>query len=190
MIFYLGKFLHKKKNTSFFGQYFPKEDIVYPIESVFYPNKTGDSYSFKDLKPILCIEPSKIIGIGKNYKAHVKEFDAKIPDNPIMFLKSPTSIIGPEEKITLPAGIGQVDYEGEIAVVIKKETYKVSEKSALEHALGFSCANDITARELQKKDGQWSRAKGFKTFCPFGPWILPLEFCKNPESDPHSLFNI
>lgn len=181
-MYFLGKFQHKKKNISFYGQYLPKEEIVYPIESIFYPNKTGDSYKFKDLKPLLCVEPSKIIGIGKNYKAHVKEFDAQIPKSPIMFLKSPTSIIGPEEKIVLPPGVGQVDYEGEIAVIIKKEAYKVSEKNALDYILGFSCANDITARELQKKDGQWSRAKGFKTFCPFGPWILPLEFCKNPKN--------
>lgn len=178
-MYYLGKFHHKKKNISFFGQYFPKDDLVFPIESIFYPNKTGEAYSFKDLKPILCINPSKIIGIGKNYKAHIKEFDAQIPKEPIIFLKSPTSIIGPEEKIVLPKNIGQVDYEGEIAVVIKKEAYKVSEKNAFDYILGFSCANDITAREIQKKDGQWSRAKGFLTFCPFGPWILPLEFCKD-----------
>jgi 2-keto-4-pentenoate hydratase/2-oxohepta-3-ene-1,7-dioic acid hydratase in catechol pathway len=174
-MYYLGNFYHKKKNVSFFGQYFPKENIVYPIESIFYPNKTGAAVSFNELKPILCIQPSKIVCIGKNYKDHVKEFDAKVPTEPIIFLKSPTSIIGPEEKIILPKDSNQVDYEGEIAIVIKKECYNVKEKNSLDYILGFTCANDVTSRDLQKKDGQWSRAKGFKTFCPIGPWILPFE---------------
>ena len=105
----------------------------------------------------------------------MKEFDAKVPKEPIVFLKSPTSIIGPEEKIILPKDSSQVDYEGEIAIIIKKECYNIKEKHALDYVLGFTCANDVTARDLQKRDGQWSRAKGFKTFCPIGPWILPFE---------------
>ncbi len=172
---YLGRFQDKKKNISFFGKYFPKENLVYPIESIFHSNITGSPFSFKDLKPILGVSPSKIICVGKNYKAHVKEFDSKIPTEPLLFFKSPTSIIGPEEKIVLPKNTGQVDYEGELALVIGKEAYKIKEKNALDYILGFSCANDVTARELQKKDGQWTRAKGFRTFCPFGPWILPFD---------------
>ncbi len=112
----------------------------------------------------------------------MKEFDAKIPDQPLIFIKSITSIIGPNENIVLPKNIGRVDYEGEIAIVIKKEAYKIKEKDALDYILGFTCANDVTARDLQKKDGQWSRAKGFKTFCPIGPWILPKEFCSKFEN--------
>ena len=176
---YLGKFFHPRKKTTFFGLYDFDENLVYPIESIFYPNKTGEPFNFNQLRPLLCIQPSKIIGIGKNFKAHAKEFNSEIPKEPIVFLKSPDSITGPEEKIILPDGVGQIDYEGEIGVVIKKETYKVSEENALDYVLGYTCGNDVTARDLQKKDGQWARSKSFKTFCPVGPWILPAtEFPK------------
>ncbi|MBI3590417.1 MAG: fumarylacetoacetate hydrolase family protein [Candidatus Melainabacteria bacterium] len=178
-MYYLGKFFHPRKKLAFYGHYDREENLVYPIESIFYPNKTGSPFNFNQLHPLLCIEPRKIIGIGKNYKSHIKEFKSEIPSEPIIFLKSPESIIGPEERIILPNDVGQVDYEGEIAVVIKKEAENVSEEKALDYVLGYTCANDITARELQKKDGQWTRAKGFKTFCPVGPWILPAtEFPK------------
>ena len=176
---YLGKFYHPRKKHSFFGLYDSDENIVFPIESIFYPNKIGDPYNFNQLHPLLCIEPTKIIGIGKNYKSHIKEFNSTVPEEPIIFLKDKNSIIGPEEKILLPEISNQVEYEGEIAVVIKKETENVGEESALDFILGYTCVNDVTARDLQKKDGQWARAKSFKTFCPVGPWILPVsEFPK------------
>ena len=172
---YLGKFSHPRKKLTFYGLYDSDDNLVYPIESIFYPNKTGNPFNFNQLHPLLCITPSKIIGIGKNYKSHVKEFNSDIPSEPVIFLKAPNSIIGPEERIILPNSVGQVDYEGEIAVVIKKETENISEEEAMDYVLGYTCANDVTARDLQKKDGQWVRAKSFKTFCPVGPWILPTE---------------
>lgn len=172
---YLGKFFHPRKKISFYGLFDQGENLVYPIESIFYPNKTGAPYNFNQLHPLLCVEPTKIIGIGKNYKSHIKEFKSTIPTEPVIFLKAPNSIIGPEEKIILPQDVGQVDYEGEIAVVIKKEASNVSEEKALNYVLGYTCGNDVTARELQKKDGQWTRSKSFRTFCPVGPWILPIE---------------
>ena len=172
---YLGKFFHPRKKLTFYGMYDSDENLVYPVESVFFPNKTGESFNFNHLHPLLPVQPSKIIGIGKNYKAHIKEFDSTIPPEPIIFLKSATSIIGPEEKILLPENVGQVEYEGEIAIVIKSEAENISEDEALNYILGYTCANDITARDIQKKDGQWVRAKSFKTFCPIGPWILPAE---------------
>lgn len=171
---YLGKFFHPRKKLSFYGLYDRDENLVYPIESIFYPNKTGESFNFNHLHPLLCVEPSKIIGIGKNYRSHIKEFKSEVPAEPIIFLKAPNSIIGPEDRIVLPNDAGQIDYEGEIAIVIKKEAENVSEEKALDYVLGYTCANDVTARDLQKKDGQWARSKSFKTFCPIGPWILPV----------------
>ncbi len=171
---YIGKFYHPRKKLRFYGLYDRDENLVYPVESIFYPNKTGDPYNFNQLHPLLCIQPSKIIGIGKNYRSHVKEFNSSVPEEPVIFMKSPNSIIGPEDKILLPEGAGQVDFEGEIGIVIKKEIENISEENALDYVLGYTCANDITARELQKKDGQWSRSKSFRTFCPVGPWVLPV----------------
>lgn len=176
---YLGKFFHPRKKLTFYGLYDREENQVYPIESIFYPNKTGNSFNFNQLHPVLFIQPSKIICIGKNYKSHIKEFNSDIPEEPVIFLKAPNSIIGPDEKIILPHGVGRVDYEGEIAIVIKKEAENISEEKALDYILGYTCANDVTARDLQKKDGQWARSKSFKSFCPVGPWILPAsEFPK------------
>lgn len=172
---YLGKFFHPRKKLSFFGLYDSEENLVHPVESIFYPNKTGNPYNFNQLHPLLCISPSKIVGIGKNYRAHVKEMHSEIPTEPIIFLKAPNSIIGPEEKIILPKDIGTVEYEGEIGIVIKKEATNIAEEEAIDYVLGYTCTNDVTARDLQKKDGQWVRAKSFRTFCPVGPWILPAE---------------
>lgn len=172
---YLGKFFHPRKKVAFYGLYNFDENLVYPIESIFFPNITGKPYNFNQLHPVLCVQPSKIIGIGKNYKSHVKEFDSQVPKEPVIFLKGQDSIIGPNEKIILPEGIGKVDFEGEIAVVIGKKAEKVKVEKALDYILGYSPANDVTARDLQKRDGQWARAKSFKSFCPFGPWILPAK---------------
>ena len=176
---YLGKFYHPRKKISFYGLYDLDDNQVYPVESIFYPNKTGSPFNVNQLHPLLCVQPTKIIGIGKNYKSHIKEFNGTVPSEPVIFLKAPNSIIGQEEKIILPNNAGQVDYEGEIAIVIKKEAQNIPEEKALDYVLGYTCANDVTARDLQKKDGQWARSKSFKTFCPIGPWILPAgEFPK------------
>ena len=176
---FLGKFYYSRKKISFYGLYDQGENLVYPIESIFFPNKTGAPVNGNHVEPILCLQPSKIICIGKNYKSHVREFNSEIPKEPIIFLKAPNSIIGPNERIIIPAISELVDYEGEIAIVIKKEAENVPEDKALDYVLGYTCANDVTARDLQKKDGQWARAKSFKTFCPVGPWILPVsEFPK------------
>ncbi|MBI2995320.1 MAG: fumarylacetoacetate hydrolase family protein [Candidatus Melainabacteria bacterium] len=172
---YLGRFFHPRKKLTFYGLYNSNENLVYPVESIFYPNKTGNPFNFNHLHPLLCASPTKIVCIGKNYRSHIKEFKSTIPEEPVIFLKALNSIIGPEEKIILPNESMQVDYEGEIAIVIKKEAEKVSEDKSMDFVLGYTCANDITARDLQKKDGQWARAKSFKTFCPVGPWILPKE---------------
>jgi 2-keto-4-pentenoate hydratase/2-oxohepta-3-ene-1,7-dioic acid hydratase in catechol pathway len=120
------------------------------------------------------VEPSKIVCIGLNYHAHVAASQSadEAPENPLIFLKPPSSVIGPGEKIVQPPPSQRVDYEAELGVVIGKTAKNVSREDAANHIFGFTCVNDVTARDLQKKDGQWSRAKGFDTFCPTGPWIV------------------
>jgi 2-keto-4-pentenoate hydratase/2-oxohepta-3-ene-1,7-dioic acid hydratase in catechol pathway len=113
--------------------------------------------------------PTKIVAVGLNYKSHALELNMAIPANPIIFLKPSTSIISNEEKIIIPPISKQVDYEAELALVIKKECRNIEEKDSLKYVEGFTCLNDVTARDLQKIDGQWTRAKSFDTFCPIGP---------------------
>lgn len=117
------------------------------------------------------VAPSKIVCIGRNYAAHAKELGNEVPKEPLMFFKPPSSIIGPGEAIVLREESEKVEHEGELGVVIGKRCSRVSPADALSYVFGFTCVNDVTARDLQKKDGQWSRAKGFDTFCPVGPWI-------------------
>lgn len=117
------------------------------------------------------VEPSKIICVGRNYAEHAREHGAEVPEMPLLFLKPPSSVIGPNEKIVLPPQSAQVEHEAELAVVIGKRARWVSQEEALGCVFGYTAANDITARDLQRKDGQWTRAKGFDTFCPLGPWI-------------------
>ena len=122
----------------------------------------------KLLAPVL---PSKVVAIGKNYADHVKEMGGDAPVDPVMFLKPSTSVVGPGTPIALPHQSGNVHYEAELAVVIGRLCKDVPVERAHEVVLGYTCANDVTARDLQKSDGQWARAKGFDTFCPIGPWV-------------------
>lgn len=117
-------------------------------------------------------KPSKIICVGLNYKDHAKELNMPLPDEPILFMKPVTALIGPEEDIIYPEMSERVDYEAELAIVIGKKAKDVSKEDALEYIGGFTCLNDVTARDLQKKDGQWTRAKSFDTFCPVGPKVV------------------
>ena len=120
------------------------------------------------LPPVL---PGKIVCVGRNYAAHAAEHDVEVPDIPMIFLKPPSAVIGPEENIILPPQSERVEHEGELAVIIAKETKAISPSEAKPTILGYTVANDVTARDLQRRDGQWTRAKGFDTFCPLGPWI-------------------
>ncbi len=117
--------------------------------------------------------PSKIIGIGQNYRAHAIEMGKGLPEEPLMFLKPRSALISDGAAISRPAGFERVDYEGELGVVIGTRASRVSKEDALKIVLGYTCVNDVTVRDLQKKDGQWARAKGFDTFCPIGPRIVP-----------------
>ncbi len=116
--------------------------------------------------------PSKVVCVGLNYIEHAKELNMKIPAQPVIFLKPSSSVIFNNEKIKYPKMSKRVDYEAELAVVIAKKCKNVSEKNSKKYILGYACLNDVTARDLQKKDEQWTRAKSFDTFCPLGPHIV------------------
>jgi len=115
--------------------------------------------------------PTKVVCAGINYRAHAAEMGHDLPTEPVIFLKPPTSVIGHGAEVRIPNGLGSIDYEAELAVVLGRRTHNVSPEEAPAHILGYTCANDITSRALQKRDGQWTRAKGFDTFCPLGPWV-------------------
>jgi 2-keto-4-pentenoate hydratase/2-oxohepta-3-ene-1,7-dioic acid hydratase in catechol pathway len=129
------------------------------------------SHALSSVKLLAPCSPSKVIAVGLNYRDHARELELPVPDVPVIFLKPPTTIIGPGDAILYPEMSSQVDFEAELGIVIKDQTKNIRPEEAGRHILGFTCANDITARDLQKKDGQWTRAKSFDTFCPIGPWI-------------------
>jgi len=120
------------------------------------------------------VAPSKIVCVGRNYAEHAHELGNPMPREPLIFLKPPSAVIGDGEPIALPPQSQRVEHEGEIAVVIGARLTRVSEPQALNGIAGITCANDVTARDLQKTDGQWTRAKGFDTFCPVGPRVVPI----------------
>ena len=132
---------------------------------------TNHYYKLSDLKLLSPCTPSKIVALGLNYRSHAEEVKGPVPTEPLIFLKPPTSVIGPEDNIIYPESSQRVDYEGELGVVIKTRTWRVSVKEAMNHILGYTCFNDVTARDLQHKDRQWTRAKGFDTFAAIGPCI-------------------
>jgi len=132
---------------------------------------SGVDVRLKDVRLLAPCVPSKIVCLGLNYVNHAAEAKQAVPQVPLIFLKPSTAVIGPEEKIVYPAMSQRVDYEGELGVVMKKKTKNVSEAEALDYVLGYTCFNDVTARDLQNRDGQWTRAKGFDTFAAFGPCI-------------------
>lgn len=134
--------------------------------------KSETSHNLIDVKLLAPVLPSKVIAIGLNYREHVAEFNLEIPDDPMVLLKPPTSVVGPDDDIIYPSHMSRrVDYEGELALVIAKKTKNVSPEEAKDAILGYTCFNDVTARDLQKTDVQYIRAKGFDTFSPMGPCI-------------------
>jgi 2-keto-4-pentenoate hydratase/2-oxohepta-3-ene-1,7-dioic acid hydratase in catechol pathway len=135
----------------------------------------GEVLAVEDVELLAPCCPSKIVCVGLNYVEHAKELKMKLPEEPILFLKPPSAVIGPEAEIVVPQSSERVDYEGELGVVIGKRCKAIAADKAKEHILGYTCFNDVTARDLQQKDGQWTRAKSFDTFAPFGPWIANID---------------
>lgn len=134
--------------------------------------RTGRSWPLNQVRLLPPVSPSKIVCVGRNYHEHAKELANPIPSEPLIFLKPPSSIIGPEEPILLPSISHRVDYEGELAVVIRRTCSYLGEQEPIEpYVLGYTCLNDVTARDIQRADKQFTRGKGFDTFCPLGPLI-------------------
>ncbi|WP_080645928.1 fumarylacetoacetate hydrolase family protein [Salinispora arenicola] len=133
---------------------------------------SGARWALSDVRLLSPILPSKVVCVGRNYAEHAAEHGTEVPKEPLLFLKPSTSVIGPRDAIRLPALSKQVEHEAELAVVIGAPGARRADRAAAQRAIfGYTCANDVTARDLQRVDGQWTRAKGFDSFCPIGPWI-------------------
>jgi 2-keto-4-pentenoate hydratase/2-oxohepta-3-ene-1,7-dioic acid hydratase in catechol pathway len=133
---------------------------------------TGASYRLEDVRLLAPVLPSKVIAVGQNYADHVREMGGEPPEEPVLFLKPSTAVCGQGDPIRYPVTLTKrVEYEGELAVIIGRLCREVPASQAAGVIFGYTCANDVTARDLQARDGQWARAKGFDTFCPLGPWI-------------------
>ncbi|MDD5067075.1 MAG: fumarylacetoacetate hydrolase family protein [bacterium] len=178
---HIGRF--KYNRSTFYG--LVEGDTVRELNNdIYHEFSTGSKeYQLKNLIILPPSHPAKVVLVGLNYRDHAKELNFSIPEEPVIFIKPSTTVIGPGEPILYPDISRQVEYEAELAFLIKKECYRVKQENAGEYILGYTCLNDVTARDIQKKDGQWTRAKGFDTFCPVGPFIyIPAK-----DFDPHNL---
>lgn len=153
------------------------ELVVISGDPIYMPvQPTGERVPLDDdgvrlLAPV--IPRSKVVAVARNYVAHAEELGNEVPERPLLFFKPNTSVVGPDDPVVLPDWSDRVEHEGELAVVVGKVTKDVSPEAALAHVFGFTCANDVTARDVQRAEAQWARAKGFDTSCPLGPWIVP-----------------
>jgi len=163
----LVRFLHNSKEGS--GIY--EDGFIHEVDNLFCRKRTGVTLDFKDVSLLSPSMPSKIICGGLNYKDHAAEMKMPLPHEPIIFMKPQTAVLEPGGIIRYPSISRQLEYEAELALVIGKKARNVSVEDAPGYILGYTCFNDVTARDLQKMDGQWTRAKSFDTFAPFGPWI-------------------
>jgi 2-keto-4-pentenoate hydratase/2-oxohepta-3-ene-1,7-dioic acid hydratase in catechol pathway len=167
-------------------------DVVRPLRGTFFedPVPTGEEIPLARVRLLAPVIPSKVVAVGRNYLEHAEEVGGAVPDEPVIFIKPSTAVVGPDDPIPYPPGVGRVDPEGELAVVIGRLARRVPIEEAGRYILGFTCGNDVTARDLQRKDGQWTRAKGFDGFGPLGPWVetdldpmdLALELRVNGET--------
>ena len=162
----IGRF--RSGDNVFYGEI--EDGRVYPNGGI-----SAGAFELSELRVLPPSFPSKIVCVGLNYKDHAEEFSMEVPENPILFLKPPSAVIGHGDKIIYPASSSRVDYEAELAVVIGKRCKNISASKAEDVIAGYTCFNDITARDPQQKDGQWTRAKSFDTFAAFGPYIVSTE---------------
>jgi 2-keto-4-pentenoate hydratase/2-oxohepta-3-ene-1,7-dioic acid hydratase in catechol pathway len=133
--------------------------------------KLPREFSLNEVRLLSPSIPSKVVAVGLNYRDHAEELNMPLPEEPLLFMKPSSSVIGPGQTILLPPQSQRIDFEAELAVVMGRTACNVKSRDAREYILGYTCLNDVTARDLQSKDGQWTRAKGFDTFCPLGPWV-------------------
>jgi len=166
-------------------------DRVQAVEgNLFGPHSpTGRYYPLEEVRLLAPCLPSKVICVGLNYSDHAAEWNLPVPEEPILFMKPTSAVVGPGEPVVRPSFSRRVDFEAELVVVMGRVARKVRREEALDYVFGYTVGNDVTARDLQKKDGQWTRSKSFDTFCPLGPWIetgvdasdLAIEFYLNGE---------
>lgn len=154
-----------------YGTVEPDGIRLYHGSPLFHWERSETVLPITEVKLLAPVIPTKVIAVGRNYVDHAAEMNSEVPDTPAIFLKPPTTVIGPMAPIRIPSGIGEVHHEAELAVVMGKVTRNVAAEDAPDHILGYTAANDVTARELQRIDVQWTRAKGFDSFCPLGPAI-------------------
>jgi 2-keto-4-pentenoate hydratase/2-oxohepta-3-ene-1,7-dioic acid hydratase in catechol pathway len=148
----------------------PPQDASGDLEDV--PTRRMDSLALAEATLLPPVSPSKIVCVGRNYREHAAELGNEVPAEPLIFFKPPSSLLAPGATVRRPAQAERVDYEGELGVVIAKKCFQLAADADVRpYILGYTCVNDVTARDLQKKDGQWTRAKGFDTFCPVGPLV-------------------
>ena len=149
------------------------EDMVGPLSGPPFGayRRLEANIPLNKVKLLAPVVPTKILAVGRNYPEHAREHDEEVPDLPLIFTKPLSSIIGPEDAVILPPQSQRVEHEAELAIVISRRGRWISLEETKEYILGYTIANDVTARDLQRRDGQWARAKGFDTFCPLGPWI-------------------
>jgi 2-keto-4-pentenoate hydratase/2-oxohepta-3-ene-1,7-dioic acid hydratase in catechol pathway len=148
-------------------------DEIRVLRGTFFedPVPTGDAVPVDDVRLLAPVLPSKVVAVGGNYPEHAVEMGREVREEPLVFLKPSTSVIGPGDPITYPPVSRRMDYEGELACVVGRLVRRATSGDAARGILGFTCANDVTLRDLQATDGQWARAKGFDTSCPLGPWV-------------------
>jgi 2-keto-4-pentenoate hydratase/2-oxohepta-3-ene-1,7-dioic acid hydratase in catechol pathway len=148
-------------------------DVVYTVEgSLFEEPAAGRRVApLTEVRLLAPVKPGKIVAVGLNYADHAAEGPYEVPSEPVLFLKPPSAVIGPQAPILLPSQSRRVDHEAELCVTIGRRGRRIAESDALNYVLGYTCGNDVTARDLQRADRQWTRGKGFDTFCPLGPWI-------------------
>jgi len=173
-----------------------KDNVIREVVGDIFNNhkNTENIYSLPEITFLPPCMPTKIIAVGLNYFDHANELKMKIPDEPLIFMKPPSAVIAHNEKIIYPKMSKQLDYEAELAVIIKNKIKNIKAEDVFENVLGYSCFNDVTARDLQSKDGQWTRAKSFDTFAPIGPFIstninpndLKVKLYKNGQLMQHS----
>lgn len=170
------RFLHNSLIAPRYG--FMEGSKVYPLAEHyrfddFEVPRNQPTLELNEIKLLAPVSPSKIVCVGRNYREHAAELGNKMPDEPLLFLKPPSSVIGNDDRIELPPESEQVEHEGELGVVIGHTARKLAEdEDALSYVFGYTCVNDVTARDLQRKDVQFTRGKSFDTFCPVGPWIV------------------
>ena len=148
-------------------------EFVRPLRGTFFedPVPTGEEIPIGDVRLLAPVLPSKVVAVGKNYSLHAEEMGGEVPEEPVLFIKPSTAVIGPGDPIPCPALSDRVEHEAELAVVVGRLARRVSIEDAGRFLLGYACANDVTARDLQRRDEQWTRSKSFDGFCPLGPWV-------------------